>query len=110
MPRRVPGARWRVLAHRWNPESRMYGNSFEAGSLIVGNADPQRDAVPTPDMEIDEVVIDRWFHLEQMNGRDWWLNVGGVILNVRVDREGRPTAVLVEVEREPGVEYQGEVA
>lgn len=90
----------------------MYGPSFEAGSLVahvdmLGVAG--KTTVPAPDMEIDEVVIGRWFHLEQMSAQDWWLNVGGVVLNVRVDREGRPRAVLVEVEPEAGVEYRGEV-
>jgi hypothetical protein len=88
--RRASGARWRVSAYAWNRQTRMFGNSFEAGSLVDTPDDPWRTSVPTPDMEVDEVVIGRWLHLEQMNSRDWWLNVAGVVLNIRVDREGRP--------------------
>jgi hypothetical protein len=51
--RAVPGARWRILAH------------------------DGADAVQLENRGIlDEVVVDDWMHLEQMDERRWWMRVG----------------------------------
>lgn len=56
---------------------------------------------------VDEIVIDRWFHLEQMDTGRYWMAVAGLHINVQVDRDGRPTDVLVEmVDDQPGVRYR----
>lgn len=51
------------------------------------------------DWEFDELVIDDWFHLEQMDDRDWWLGVGNGDdcwhVNIRVDGKGK-ASVSVE--------------
>jgi hypothetical protein len=46
--------------------------------------------------EFDELVVSKWFHLEQMDTGAWWLVVGGVTINIRVDRDGNTKQVLVE--------------
>lgn len=68
---------WRVLA--WNPKTdEKISLEGPAGS------------------EFDELVISRWFHLEQMDASTWWMNVGGVTVWVRADgRNGRPSSVAV---------------
>ena len=43
--------------------------------------------------EFDELVVGRWFHVEAMDATVWWMDVGGVVLNVTVDRDGRPKRV-----------------
>lgn len=50
------------------------------------------------DWEFDELVIDDWFHLEQMDERDWWLGVGNGDdywhLNIHIDRDGKATVQM----------------
>lgn len=45
---------------------------------------------------LDEVVIDAWFHLEQMDHGTWWMQIGDARVWVQVGSDGRP---VVEVER-----------
>jgi hypothetical protein len=45
---------------------------------------------------LDEVVLDDWFHLEHMDGPQWWLRVGDARIWVSIDEAGR---VQVDVER-----------
>jgi hypothetical protein len=44
----------------------------------------------------DELVVDDWLHVEQMDETVWWLRVGDARLLVTLDREGPPS---VDVER-----------
>jgi hypothetical protein len=39
----------------------------------------------------DELVVGRWFHLERMDTRIWWLGMGDKSWNIRIGRDGRPT-------------------
>lgn len=48
-----------------------------------------------PDTEFDELVVGRWLHIEQMDVGRWWMTVGGVVLHVDADRDGRPRQVSV---------------
>jgi len=46
--------------------------------------------------EFDELVIGApWIHLEQMDTGVWWCSIGGVTINVKADRDGRPRQVDV---------------
>ena len=45
--------------------------------------------------EFDELVIGRWIHLEQMDAGAWHIIIGGVVVTVRADRDGRPKRVAV---------------
>lgn len=95
----LPGTRWRFLAHR-APTRRggMYGEPIDVRS---DDADPS---------VFDEIVVDRWLHVEGMTATQWWLNVAGVTLHVDVDRDGRPVRCTVHGPGDydnpvPGCEY-----
>jgi hypothetical protein len=62
------GRTWRVLAHR------------EGRSVEVEN-----------DGTFDELVVDDWLHVEQMEANVWWLRVGDARLIVTLDMEGQPS-------------------
>ncbi len=99
---RRAGARWRVLVHEMLPRGRS-GSSHQFGS-VISDGDV---AIEWPDgtfhsrgtnlagYDLDEVVVGRFLHLEQKNVGLYWLNVGGVTIWIRADRDGHPTAVDV---------------
>jgi hypothetical protein len=68
------GKVWRVLAHRG-----------DGGSVEVENHGA-----------FDELVVDDWLHIEQMDAAVWWLRVGDARLWVTLDNMGQAT---VDVER-----------
>jgi hypothetical protein len=39
----------------------------------------------------DELAIDSWFHLEQMDTRQWWLGIGEHGFDITIDKKGKPT-------------------
>jgi hypothetical protein len=45
--------------------------------------------------EFDELVIGRWFHLEQQDAGVWHIIIDGVVVIVTADRDGRPKRVDV---------------
>jgi len=76
-----PGFSWRILAHRresTGKNAKHTGDSIDLSSGMdrVPTGYPGIRAVIDGDWEFDELVIDHWFHLEQMNDRDWWIGVG----------------------------------
>lgn len=125
-PARRAGAHWRVLVHNMAAHGAT-GACHDIkshpgeGNLpsSVGNPETRRrideaaaqHRVQTvlPGTEFDEVVVGKFLHLEQMDGGRYWLNVGGVHVNIEADRDGRPTHVHVELVPEEGVAYSGEV-
>jgi hypothetical protein len=94
-----PGFKWRVLAHeRLGVHSRA-GYTGHSLDLRVDGRPPTgypgiRQSLDGH-WEFDELCIDDWFHLEQMNDRDWWLGVGNGEdywhINVHIDRDGKAT-------------------
>lgn len=101
--RRLAGTSWRVKFDE-APTGRngMYGPEHHISSA---------DYPPTV---FDELVIDRWLHLEQMNTGLWWLSIAGLVVFVRVDRDGRPTRVTAWAPGSynhalPGVVYDGDL-
>jgi hypothetical protein len=76
---RRAGGRWRLLAH----EALPHGASGQAHRVEI------------PGAEFDELVVGRWIHIEQMDTGFWWMNIGGVTVHVKADRDGRPTHVMV---------------
>ncbi len=81
-----PGYRWRWLA--WNRKTgEKHTQSFD-----------QKD-----DVCFDELVIDDWFHLEQMNERHWWLGLGrgGDTLHIRIQIPAKGQITV-------GIEDEGE--
>ena len=116
-PVRRAGSRWRILVHQWlgtkdggPPYGTAYHVSSDPDSPRRGAETARRLSEMRPDLEpmtdtteytvlegteFDELVIGRWIHLEQMDTGKWWMNVGGVTINVTADRDGRPKVVDV---------------
>ena len=64
---KVPGRRWRVLAHA------------PAETVELENRGI-----------FDELVVDDWLHLEQMDKHEWCLRVGDARVWINVDAEAQP--------------------
>lgn len=98
---RAAGRQWRVLAHKvggegyeFNVHSRDYEIAYDAAMKRLGvsrypHLPPTVLDFPS---EFDELVIDEWFHLEQMDRNSWWMRVGDVDIWVRV-ANGKATSV-----------------
>lgn len=129
---RRAGARWRILVHeragvKGEPAAR-YGRAFDVsddpaaparGAEAARRLNAMRpDLPPLPEeyataytvlenTEFDELVIGRWLWLEQMDSGAWIIDVGGVTIDIKANRDGKPIRVVVhapEKER-PGCEY-----
>ena len=98
---RRPGSPWRLLVHEYigkqdgNP--RTYGISHNVSSQPSRTREPSEwsSEHTLEGTEFDELVVGQWIHIEQMDTSLWWMNVGGVTINVRADRDGRPKHVAV---------------
>jgi hypothetical protein len=67
------GAEWRILAH-------------EKGDTVeVANRG-----------KLDEVVVDEWFHLEEMDQNQWWMRLGDIRATITKTENGK---VRVDIER-----------
>ena len=118
MPERIrrAGSKWRLLVHEMLPGG-YCGSAHHVGSdRRVGGCGGQDTEssrhVELPGTEFDELVVGSWLHVEQMDSGKWWMNIGGVVVWVRADRDGRPVRVDVYGPGEydepvPGVEYGG---
>lgn len=78
-PRPV-GLDWRLQA----------GDRYDNDHVLISNS-----AGP----EFDELVIDNWFHLERMGGKQqaYFLRIGDAEINVCFDRSGKPTVRINDV-------------
>ena len=74
---RQPGFKWRVLA--WKLGDR-YRNAEKYDVRFA----------PKDRMKFDELVIDDWFHIEEMNSRHYWMQVCDLHINVVVPSRGKP--------------------
>lgn len=112
---RRPGSPWRLLAHEWTGNQ---GNGTKYGishhitdqALRLPESEWRQDHL-IEGTEFDELVVSKWLHVEQMDTGSWWMVVGGVVINVRVGRDGRVKHVLVEGPNDnygpvEGAEYQ----
>lgn len=68
------GYRWRLLAHR-----------KDGSDLIISN-----------DGRFDELCLDTWFHLEEMDQGEWRMQVGDACVYVTVPKDGRDPVVFIE--------------
>jgi hypothetical protein len=48
-----------------------------------------------PEGVFDELSIDDWLHLEQMDDRLWWIRVGDAEILVRIEANGSATVDVV---------------
>ena len=96
---RRAGARWRLLVHEWT--GRKHGSRFLYGkahhvSSAPGKSEGLSEHHHLPNTDFDELVVGSWLHVEQMDSGLWWMDIGGVIVHVHADRDGRPTRVNVQ--------------
>lgn len=87
-----PGLNWRVLAHR-RIKPLKDGYSDETWDMHAGERWKDKAPHLGSTWEFDELVIDDWFHIEQMDTRVWWMRVGNqddnsFVVWVTVDRDG----------------------
>lgn len=119
-PRRA-GGRWRLLVHTVLSGGQGYGTAHNLRNhtddvprpidytdeeyaafrdqLMQRRREAQemgwRDDHDLSGTEFDELVVGQFFHIEQMDTGYWWMNIGGVTVHVRADRDGRPKHVMV---------------
>jgi hypothetical protein len=67
---RSPGLSWRVLVHD------------EARNVPLEEHSDRRR------WRFDELVVDHWLHVEQLNTRVWYLQVGDHQMSIEVKRDG----------------------
>lgn len=115
-----PGSRWRVLVHGTDGRAHDITSNPDAPAKQAALAADlqQRRGADTPpylgeppivlaDTVFDEVAVDSWLHVEQMDTNRWWMSVAGLHINVRVGRNGKAQDVLVEMDDpQPGVSYR----
>ena len=101
---RRPGARWRLLVHHWSgrPAGQREGGYDASHSVTADPAyggrvpnGPDHQTHVLEDCEFDELAVGSWLHAEQIDTGLWWINLGGVIVWVKADRDGRPKDVWV---------------
>jgi hypothetical protein len=69
-----PGSRWRLVAR-----------------------DGERNVTAENEGVFDELVVDDWLHLEQMEDDTWWMRLGDARIDIKVLADGR---VEVSIERD----------
>ena len=57
----------------------------------------QPDIIQFPS-QFDELVVDRWLHIEQMDSRAWWMQIGDHTLWVKVNADGTGVVTMIEKE------------
>lgn len=124
-PPRRPGSPWRLLVHQWlgRKGDLPYGTAYHVTNRPADVAAHDRATAELgldPSLsehtliegtEFDELVVGRWLHIEQMDTSMWWMTIGGVVIHVWADRDGRPTHVTVHGPGcydlpAPGCEYE----
>lgn len=92
---RRAGTPWRILVHRV-----VGGGRSDLAYDVASDKRTREDSdcyrhIELPGTEFDELVVGKWIHIEQMDTGKWWMSIGGVVIWVRADRDGRPTSVDV---------------
>lgn len=100
--KRKPGFAWRVLAHRVEgasvdvvSEANHRASERWWRKAMPGKARPTagREQVIAEPSVFDELVVDDWFHIEQMDTRLWWMRIGNadgksLVVWVRIPSKG----------------------
>lgn len=86
MSKRKPpiGSRWRILAHS------LRGTQFDIRSSDYPNSANRSVDIPVRTI-FDELVIDGWLHIEQMDRDTWLICIGDENRMVRIGRDGKVT-------------------
>jgi hypothetical protein len=78
---KMPGAWWRARFEAKGEDGRnVYSTNY-----------------PQPCV-FDELVIDDWLHLEQMDKRTWWMSVGDARIWIHVHKDGRREVTITRGE------------
>lgn len=99
-----PGSEWRILAHNTNDGEVIDLRSkrlAERHAKVLSHLGlpPLPPESIAPDSVFDELVIDDWLHLEQMDDDHWWMKIGNFVINVTINEDGKPPSVMIEEER-----------
>jgi hypothetical protein len=92
------GKRWRILAYGEGQSVEMYSPEYAAEHKVTCARlkIPYREVPIAPVSSVfDEVVIDDWLHVEQMDDNHWWMRVGDACINVTL-LDGK---AVVDIER-----------
>jgi len=120
---RRAGAPWRILAHSMEPgggsgdswnvasDNRFGGGDGQDTTVELDGRTYHQRHIELAGTDLDEVVVSKWLHLEQMDTGVYWINLAGVTITVRADRDGRPKHVYVvgpgdDDDPTPGCEYE----
>lgn len=85
----------------WKNAPKLGTKEYEAWRLVRGalrhsaTVELHSHEIPEP-VEFDELVIDHWFHLEQMSDRHYWMQVGDWHINVHIDGKKEVTVSMYE--------------
>lgn len=109
-PIRRAGSRWRLLAHQMLPDGAC-GDSIHVKSdagfgcpagkverdsaVRLDGVATQHRVVVHDGYEFDELVVGSFLHAEQLDVGVYRVDVGGVVVTVRADPDGRPQQVTV---------------
>lgn len=104
---RRAGSKWRLLVHEYAGGG-FYGQAHDVrGFPYRGEQQSEWETRhPIESTEFDELVVGQWIHVEQMAPGSYWMDVSGVVIDVQVDRDGKPKHVLVQSEPVDGVTYE----
>jgi hypothetical protein len=116
---RRAGSRWRILVHDWLGRQGIETTGYPYGKAHHVTSDPDFGRLPASMLgkdtrakvdalrdehstttvlagtEFDELAIGRCIHLEQMDTGLYHINLGGVVVRIKADRDGRPVTVDV---------------
>ena len=100
-PSKRAGASWRVLAHDFNGNRVLDKQSEDnairhaARARKLGMKVLKRGTTNAGRSIFDELVIDDWFHLEQMDDRQWCLVLGNQVwLSLLIQRDGTARIIV----------------
>lgn len=89
----MPRRRWSLMAANCNRPPGSHWEVFAQGAGRGVHTGSDRH----PGTIFDELVVDHWLHVEQMDTHDWWINVGGVHMNVTVGVDGHARIVNIDL-------------
>lgn len=95
--RKRPGSSWRIRTVGRSTTLDVASSKSALKHLVDTKS---AKTLVTEKHVFDELAIDDWFHLEQMDDRVWWLNVGdrGLVVWIHIPHEGPPK---IKIEAEP---------
>ena len=106
----LPGRSWRILAHYRNSSEDLYSRELARTtdkrrrewaerspelSETFAKLAAQRRVLPQT-CTFDELVLDDWLHLEQMNARAYWMRLGDAYVWIQIPTKGDP---IVDIRR-----------